>query len=362
MKREEHITPRQADIIRAIVSEYVLTGEPVGSHVLVDKFGFQISPATMRKEMSILEQMGYLKSPHTSAGRIPSDAAFEFYIHELVSLYEVTLSHKAQLEEFYRSAIMQLDQLLKSIAQMLAMTSRQMGVVFAPTPSGSVIKRVEVVSVLDNLVLVIMVSQSGSVYQKKIKLDRPVSQEELYKVSRFLSQVFMGYELSEFQEKGLDFLAEAERYLGDLSEVAKHIAFSLVYSPFDQAIYVEGENQLYPKILEASEDPSEAEFLICKLSDRNYLKELFNQGYGKDPLMVRLGLDIEGHHFAGYALLAKDYYVGGRRLGALGVIGVNRMPYDKLIPTLDYSAQILTRVLSQRAEQASGEMTVPQKM
>lgn len=359
----EGITERQIQIIRAIVNEYVLTGEPVGSNALVDKFGFTISPATVRKEMSVLEQMGFLKSPHTSAGRIPADAAFEIYIEDLINLYEITLNHKNQLDEFYRSAQLQLDQLLKSIAQMLAMTSNQLGVVLSPVSTDSVLKRIELVSVLDNLVLAVMVSQSGSVFQKKIKLDRPISQEELYKISRFLNQNVKGYELSQFRDRGLEFLSEGQRHLGDNASVAMNIAQALVFNPPDQTVYVEGENQLFASILEASAQREDAEFLIRRLSDEAYLCSVFNHVKNSKHVTVQMGLDIDGRQFGGFALLAKDYAVGGRSLGALGVIGVNRMPYERLIPTLDYSAQILSNVLSQRAETSEANDTlVPLKL
>ena len=186
------LTGRQIEVIRAIVSEYVLTGFPVASKILVDKFGFEFSPATVRKEMSVLEQMGYLKSPHTSAGRIPTDFAFQYYINELIGLYEITYTEKQQLESFYQSAKLRLETLLKGTAHMLAMTSSYLGVVLSPQAQSSIIKRIELVSVIENLVLIVLVTGTGTVYQQRMQLSKSVSQEDLYKVSRFLNQELKG--------------------------------------------------------------------------------------------------------------------------------------------------------------------------
>ena len=230
-----HITERQSKIVRAIIDEYVLNGQPVGSHLLMEDYGLEISSATIRKEMSILEQMGFLMSPHTSAGRIPTDNAIQYYVDELVNLYCITLSEKARLEEFYEKAKWQLDQLLQRTAQLLSLNSNGAGVVLAPVSTGSVIKRVELVSILDNLILVIIVSQSGAIFQKKIKTEASVSQENLYKISRYLNQRLKGYEILDLQEKGLSFLVENPELLDhddqNLMDIAIQVVQAFVYNP-----------------------------------------------------------------------------------------------------------------------------------
>ena len=348
-------TDRQLEIIRAIVCEYVMSGQPVGSQVLVNKNSLDISSATARKEMSILEQMGYLISPHTSAGRVPTDLAFQFYVNDLLSLYEITLTEKSKLENFYRQAKMQLDQLLQATASMLAMTSEYAGVVLSPVSTGSILKRVELVSVLDNLVLVIMISGSGSVYQKKIKLNKAVSQDDLYKISRFLNQRLKGYELSDLQDRGLEFLSEESSALADLREIAVAIAQNLVYNPPDQEVYVEGENSLYRQIMQTI--PERADLVIHHLDNKNNISNILNRLKAGSGVKVQFGLDINGEHIEGISVLAKGYSIGGRNMGALGVIGINRMPYDKLIPTIDYSSQILSEVLNQHSDEQIDEVT-----
>ena len=196
-----NITERQAKVIQAIVNQYVLSGEPVASQNLVEKYQFNFSPATVRKEMSVLEQIGLLISPHTSSGRIPTDNAFKYYISELVHLYEITLAEKSKLEEFYKGIKLQLEQLLEETSKLLANLSDSVGIALAPISQESIIKRIELVLIQDDFVLLVMVSQSNSIFQKKIQLEKPITQDELYVVTKFLNEFLKGYEIKDIQEK-----------------------------------------------------------------------------------------------------------------------------------------------------------------
>lgn len=339
------LTGRQIEVIRAIVSEYVLTGFPVASKILVDKFGFEFSPATVRKEMSVLEQMGYLKSPHTSAGRIPTDFAFQYYINELIGLYEITYTEKQQLESFYQSAKLRLETLLKGTAHMLAMTSSYLGVVLSPQAQSSIIKRIELVSVIENLVLIVLVTGTGTVYQQRMQLSKSVSQEDLYKVSRFLNQELKGRELLEFQSKGLSEITQGTNTLGDLAEIAVQVAQYVVFNPPRQTLYCQGETSLYNEIYAQLPDKDYADSVVQFLSNEDTIIDIFGRLKNMGSVTAMVGIEVDGREIYGISVLGRGYSVGGKKVGALGVIGMTRMPYEKIIPTLEYSAQMLSDVM-----------------
>lgn len=339
------LTGRQIEVIRAIVSEYVLTGFPVASKILVDKFGFEFSPATVRKEMSVLEQMGYLKSPHTSAGRIPTDFAFQYYINELIGLYEITYTEKQQLESFYQSAKLRLETLLKGTAHMLAMTSCYLGVVLSPQAQSSIIKRIELVSVIENLVLIVLVTGTGTVYQQRMQLSKSVSQEDLYKVSRFLNQELKGRELLEFQSKGLSEITQGTNALGDLAEIAVQVAQYVVFNPPRQTLYCQGETSLYNEIYAQLPDKDYADSVVQFLSNEDTIIDIFGRLKNMGSVTAKVGIEVDGREIYGISVLGRGYSVGGKKVGALGVIGMTRMPYEKIIPTLEYSAQMLSDVM-----------------
>ena len=299
--------------------------------------------------MSVLEQMGLLSSPHTSAGRVPTDRAFQLYLADLVNLFEITLNQKAELEDLYRSAALQLDQLLKTTAQMLAQTSNFAGIVLAPNSIGSSIKRIELISVMESLVLMVMISSSGAIYEKKIKLERVVSQEDLYKISRYLNQNLKGFELGDVQERGLEFLSGSLAELGELSDIGTAVTQAIVYNPPDQTIHIEGNTNLHRKIYELTPDRRKAERIISQLESQDYIASVFERMKNLPQVGSQVGLEIDGEIMSGITILGKGYTLSGKSVGALGVIGANRMPYERLIPALDYSSQILSNVLSEKS-------------
>ncbi|MDH5719613.1 MAG: heat-inducible transcriptional repressor HrcA [Spirochaetia bacterium] len=348
------MTERQVEIIHAIVNEFVNTGEPVSSQILVSKFRLEVSSATVRKEMSLLEQMGYLNSPHTSAGRIPTDSAFQFYVNSLSDFYQITISQKTQLDEFYNKAAMQLDQLLRTTSHLLAVTSNYAGYVLSPMALSSIINHVELISIAENMVLLVMVSGSESVYQKKITVPKKVTQEDLYKISRYLNQRIKGYEIADLQKKELDFLMENASELDDLSDIAALIAQSLIYNPPEQELYLEGENTVFQKIIESTPSKEKADYLIAKLGDKNFVCEMVNRVKNNSGVCGKVGIEIDGDYLEGVSVLAKGYSAGGRDVGTLGVIGMNRMPYEKLIPTIDYGSKLLSKFFNEKLELNAG--------
>ncbi len=354
MSITEGITERQSRVIQAVVGEYVVTGQPVGSHSITESYDLKISSATIRKEMSVLEQMGLLVSPHTSSGRIPTDGAIQFYVDKLVDLYQITMSEKTRLENFYTKAKWQLDQLLQRTAQLLSLNSNSAGVVLAPVSTESIIKRVELISILDNLILAVIVSHSGTIFQKKIQTEIVLNQENLYKISRYLNQHLNGYEIADLQKKGLSFLVESVEELSqELINVAIQIVQSFVYNPPDQEVYIDGEGNFYKQLLETTSNAEKAESIVSEMLDQNFIRDKINHLRDATKVTSQIGINIHGNYIAGISILIKGYSVGGRNIGALGVIGCSRIPYDKLIPTIDYSSILLSNVLEERYDLSS---------
>ncbi|MES0488819.1 MAG: heat-inducible transcriptional repressor HrcA [Leptospirales bacterium] len=354
----EQITKRQANIIRSVVTGYIDTGQPVGSANVVENFLNDISSATVRKEMSVLEQMGYLFSPHTSAGRVPSDKAIEFYVRELIGLYSGEAKKSVNLEELSRTANMQLEKLMKATAQQLAAASDNAGIVLAPLASGSSINRVELVSVTGSIVLIIMVAGSGTIYQKKVRLDSAYTQEELYKVSRYLNRMLKGYDITDIRDKGLAFFMESDNSMGDLGNAAMQVAQNLIYTPPNQQVLIEGEASLYKHIHEEYSDPKVSELLINQLEDKSFICNLINDLTQEDAIDVQIGFNTSDERLEGISILTRSYSVGGRNIGALGVIGLKRMPYDKIIQSIDYSSFILSSLLNELSELDFDEGTI----
>lgn len=346
------MTERQLNIVQAIVNEYLHSGTPVGSSALVDKFSMPMSSATVRKEMSVLEQMGFLTSPHTSAGRVPTENALELYTDTIIRLFDINTHQKTRLDEFFEENFVRLEDLFKTTAHILSQTSHSAGIVLAPIVVNSILSRIELVHIHENQVLMVVVSNSGNIFQKHIQLARLVQQEELYKVSRFLNQNLKGYELSDLQEKSLDFLDEQDSLEGDLSSLALQIAQLLIYSPPDQQVFINGEKIFYRSLLEHISNKQLAEKIIRSLDDKGFVCDLLDHFKKDEHVHTQFGLEIDGEKIDGVSVISTGYFIGGRRVGSLGVVGITRMPYDKVIPTLNYTSRLLSKTLRERNEVA----------
>lgn len=345
------MTERQRKIIQVIVNEYLHTGTPIGSSFLVDRFSMPMSSATVRKEMSVLEQMGYLMSPHTSAGRIPTDSAFELYAQSVIELFEITNKQKDRLDEFYNKNYVELEQLFQNTAEILSFTSNSMSVVLSPVVLNSILQRVELVHIYENQALMVVVSGSGTIFQKHLQLNQPLHQEELYKISRFLNQNLKGYEISDLQEKGLHFLNEEKHSLeSDILSTALQVAQALIYNPPEQQLFIDGKDLFYRQLLEYTQDEAMVEKIVQTINEKGFLCDLFNRVPSKSQVTAQFGLDIGEQRISGISLLSVPYFIGGRKVGSLGVLGLSRMPYDKIIPTLEYTSRILSNVLKERNE------------
>ena len=352
------ITERQINVIKAIVDEYILTGNPVGSQIIVEAHIKDTSSATIRKEMSLLEQMGFLNSPHTSAGRVPTDYAIKLYIENLINLYEITLIQKTQLENFYKQAKLQIDQLLKRTATLLATISKNVAVVLSPICTVISIKRIELVSILDNLILLIMVTSTGTVFQKKIKLEASISQESLYKISRYINHKLVGYELAELQNQDLSFFHnDGESLSSELMEVALKIIQNLIYHPPEQDMYLDGEQNFYEQLLQNLPEKEEVDIVMNSITNKDFLKELLSASNNTNKVTTQVGITINNKLISGISILSKSYSVGGKNIGSLGIIGSTRMPYDKLIPAVDYSALLLSNALKEHAEYTHDDLS-----
>jgi len=214
---------RESEILRSLVYEYIITGKPVGSRSFVQKYSFSISPATMRNIMSDLEGMGYLQQPHTSAGRIPTDRGYRFYVDSLLDKYNFSINENVSIKEDVINRELQLDKIFDSITRMLSFASKYAGVMLTPRPDFAVVKRIELVPIDNTEVLLILITRTGMVVTKKVIVSVNLTQDNLYEYSKYLTGELCGYSLHEIKERLFNEL-RSEKILGMNTELALDIA------------------------------------------------------------------------------------------------------------------------------------------
>jgi heat-inducible transcriptional repressor len=336
---------RTRRILHDLIYEYIHTGAPVGSQTLARK-GIELSPATLRNIMAELEEMGYLFQPHISAGRVPTEKALRFYVDSILEVRDLTRAERELIQNQYRYTDIELTTLLKDTSQILSSISRNISVVVIPSFLYTVFKLMEFINVSTNRILVIFVSQSGLVQNKIIEVDEEIPQEELDKYARYLNELLKGLTLQEVKQKITEEMhTEKARYDHLLSQ-----ALALSQKALDKDeqadIYIDGTLNLleYPEFAEVRK----MKRLLQAIEEKERLLKILNKAMEAQGVRIFIGSENTLKEMEGCSLITATYSKENQVLGALGVIGPTRMDYERIIPIVDYTAQIVSKMLERQ--------------
>lgn len=340
----EPLDPRQQAVLQVVVREHSLTGEPVSSGTVTKIVKLQVSSATIRNVMAELEHRGLLCQPHTSAGRVPTDAGYRAFVNHLVRQPQ---SVPAQAHEINcalarnRSAI---PGLLGEASRQLSSISHQVGLVLAPALGQVVVDRFEFVSLQPRRVLAVLVGRSGVPLNRTLLIDEPLSQSELEHIGRYLSEHFGGHTVPSILEQLEQRLREDSAAFDELQSKSLELCRQAVNEVDDAEVFVEGASNL----LESPEfsDLNVVRTLFKTLEEKRKLIRLLHRLLDGDGVQVVIG---EENPLAGLercSIVASTYESNGRALGTVGIVGPTRMQYSRVIPLVDYLARALTDYLS----------------
>lgn len=343
MPLERPLNERESAVLRALVHEYIITGKPVGSRSFVQKYSFSISPATMRNIMSDLEAMGLLVQPHTSAGRTPTDMGYRFYVNYLLDKYNHNYGTDVEVREDILGRELQLDKIFFSITRMLSYVSKYAGIMLTPKLDFTVVKRIELVPLDNNEVLMILVTRTGMVINRKVLLSVGVTQDDLYDFSKFLTAELSGYSLYDIRESIFNEL-RSTKLQGLNKELALDIAQLALNAEVESDLHVDGiENLLkIPEMVEKERLDS----LLHIIEEKNTLRHILEMCMNNEGVKTLIGDEIEEAHVTGCSMVTSSYKIGNTRVGVLGVFGPTRMDYDKVVPLVDYTGKAVSTLLT----------------
>lgn len=340
---------RNRQILTSVINEYVLTAEPVGSRKLARKYNINLSSATIRNVMSDLEEMGLLHQPHTSAGRIPTEKALRFYVNSILKVKDLKLSEKDRIRQRYQFSELETTDIIKKTSEVLSVLSRQVSIVSAPKIIGTVLKHIEFIKINPGRILVIFVSQSGFV-QNRIVEDRDnISQEELDKYTNYLCDILVGLSLEAVRQK-IDEEMQKEKITYDqLLSRALQLSKEALGEELQPELYMGGKINL----LECPEfaEVGRMKTLLQALEEKNLLLNLLDKTMDADGIQIFIGSEVHISDMQTLSIITSPYRQGNNVVGALGIIGPTRMDYLKLIPIVEYSAQLVTEFLNAKREQ-----------
>ena len=337
------LTDRGQKILEAIIEEYIATAQPVGSKALTQNQGIKLSPASVRNVMAELEELGYLVSPHTSAGRIPTEKGYRFYVDTILRVSEMDRSQKDQIELHYRQQGLQMTDMLREASRTLSSISHYTGLVMIPRLKATIFRHIEFVKLSPRLILAVFVTQSGLVQNKLVEVDEDLSPRELEKITNYLNQTMTGLSIQDVRTRIITEMAQEKALYDQLMRRAFTLSSAALVDESNGDVIIEGTS----RFLEQPEfsDLDCMKRIVQTFEQKSALVELLDRGLETKGVQVIIGSETEHTELSDCSLITAAYSGKRGTLGTLGVIGPNRMPYATIIPIVDYTASLISRLL-----------------
>lgn len=337
---------RSREILRQTVHLFITMGEPVGSRTLSKVSSESLSPATIRNIMSDLEEMGYLHQPHTSAGRVPTDRGYRFYVSALMGSAGLAPDEQRRIQEQLLSSEGRLPELVQRTSKLLSDMTGMVGFVTGPDFRLSVLRHVDFVRLAPRRLLVVLVSMAGQVTTHAVEIEQDLGGEDLAQCARYLEDQFRGYTLVEAREILLLRTHELERIVNDLVRNALTIADAVFAEELTSEVHVEGTSRLLGEP-EFVRNIDRARDLFATLEERHRLVNILNACIEGTGLQIVIGSEAQVPDLEGISLIGVRYKSGGQELGSIGIMGPTRMEYARHVSVVDYIASSLSQALTE---------------
>lgn len=329
---------RRQAVLRAIVADYIALQEPVGSKALVDRHQLQVSPATIRNDMAALEEQGYIEQQHASSGRMPTEKGYRSFVDTLNEVKPLTAAERRAIVEFIERGV-DLEDVLRRSAQLLAQFTRQAAVVQLPTLTVSRVKHCEVVALTPHRLLLVLITDNGRVDQRNVELARPIDETAVLVLRDLLNEALQGKTLTDASTSLGELAATAPSEIADhVLRAATVLLETLVDQPTDRLIIAGAANLTHmPQGLHEVIDALEEQVVVLKL-----LTNVPDLG----DVSVRIGRENEQAGLTQAAVVTAGYGSDGETLGGLGVLGPTYMDYPGTIQKVAAVARYISRVLA----------------
>jgi len=353
MAEMSSLSERQETILALIIHEFVEATAPIGSERLVEAYQLEVSPATVRNEMSLLTEAGLLRQPHTSAGRIPTEEGYRYFVRRLLGDTELSPEDKRLIQHQFHQARAEVDEWLRLAAAILARQSSAASLVTSPHPDQAHLKHVELIETTSNQVLLVIVWEGGEVRQQMLTLTEPYGQEKLSATANQITHLCTGWTADQVRKRG-------ETLQGFAAEVIRLIAETMTRSDAASAgdIYRDGlANVLMQPEFSDTESLGNA---LRLLEERSYLEHVLAGALSPSASGVQVVIGGEGtwKELRDLSMVLARYGAPGQATGALAVLGPTRMAYGRSISAVRYVAGLMTDMVQDAfAGQAGGSQS-----
>jgi heat-inducible transcriptional repressor len=323
----EDLNEREKNILRSIVQQFILTASPVGSRNITKKYHMGISPATVRNIMSDLEDSGFINHPHTSAGRVPTDKGYRYYVDSLMALKRLKSSEKGLIEKSLTKESLDSEELFRVASALLSTITNQLACVTYPDIDSGIFEKLQIVSLTSTRLMIVISIKSGLVRTITLEITSDIKESHLESVQNLLNERLAGLRLSDIRKTLRDRLKDAE-------ELQKPI-IRLFIDSVDK-VFKDGRKTDNLILMGARNVIKQPEF-------ENPIMEKSGQ-IDSDDVYISIGSENEDIKMKNYSFISKEYEFGDT-VGSLGIVGPKRMEYSKVVTIVDYIAKLLSQFL-----------------
>ncbi|MDD3653932.1 MAG: heat-inducible transcriptional repressor HrcA [Desulfotomaculaceae bacterium] len=336
---------RKQKVLWAIVHDYIATAEPVGSRTIAKKYRLGVSPATIRNEMSDLEEQGFIEQPYTSAGRIPSERGYRYYVDFLMRRQELSKEEEDLIRREYKVKVRDVGQVIQRTGQLLSQLTHYTAMVLPPRIGISSFKHVQIVYMHQSQAMLIAIMDNGTVQHRLIEIPESITAMDIETISKVLNAKLQGQAMKSIKLNLVkDIFSELARHRHILDLVMELVQESLTLE-FEDKIYLGGVFNMLNQ--PEFRNVERIKTMLSIMEQEKLLCNLLEGGTGDEGVTVRIGGEIDQWNIKECSMITAPYSIRGRKMGFIGVLGPTRMEYAKVISVVDYMTKYLSQTLEQ---------------
>ena len=344
--REEQLDERSKKILRELISHYCMTGEPVGSRTLSRKGAMGLSPATIRNVLSDLEEMGYIMQPHTSAGRVPTDKGYRFYVNHLMRSHGLNSIQKEIIENQFQHTAGSLQDLLLLTTSLLSSLSHNIALAITPNLEKLILENIDFVPISGKRILAIVITRGGSVSSKVVELEDFLEQDDLVRIANYIKSQFAGQTLPSIRRQILALMRQEQTQYNLLLKKAMMVGQKTLdlATAQQEELLINGASQIvnYPEFSDARKTRE----LLEALEEKSRIVSLLTQCIEGEGIHILIGSENMQPDLKGLSLISSPYKYHDESIGTLGILGPTRMEYARIVPLVDHIAKVVSGILS----------------
>ncbi len=337
------LNERERTVLAVLIDHYIRTAEPVGSRVISTRYNLGVSPATVRNTLSDLEERGLIEQPHTSAGRIPTDIGYRLYVDELLRTEKLSPSDREKIKKLLLTDHGAIEDVLVQTARVLAQVTSQLAVTVMPKFDSAILNKVDLVQLTETKVMVILAVRSGYVRTILLEVEARLSADDIRETADLLNEKLAGLPLGEIQRTIIERLQSTHRGEAQLLKLFIEQREQLLSEKDIDEFHAEGTTNIISQ--KEFKDPEKLREFISLLEERRSLVTMLTEKSQGTGISVSIGSETNIDGLKSCSAVIRTYQVGDAQ-GAIGVIGPTRMEYAKLMSVVDYTAKVLSEILS----------------